>query len=168
MRPKGKPMPKLPTWILRALLLIASSLIWLTPMTAFAKDSKSLSACKTALATANDVATEALDNADAAAKLTKDAQAREEDAKKQRDTNAGLARDNGTERDNLAGEIFGMKKEATRFRVEFAGLQLRHQDLELRHGREWSPYTWMGIGAGGTIAAWLTWNFVVAPRLFAN
>lgn len=161
-------MRKQMTWTSRVLLLIVSSLIWLTPMTAFAKDSKNLSACKTALATANEVATEALDNADAAAKLTKAAQEREEDAKKQRDTNARLARDNGTERDNLAGEIFGMKKEATRFRVEFAGLQLRHRDLELRHDREWGPYVWMGIGAGGTVAAWLAWNFVVAPRLFAD
>lgn len=158
-------MPKPRTWTSKLLPLIAILMLWTSPTLSFADD---LKRCKTSLAEANSIASAAVTNAEKAAKLTKEAKERETAAKEQRDANALHRDDARRERDNLAGEIAGTKREGARFRVEFAGLQLRHDDLKLQHGREWSPYVWMSIGAGGAVATWLVWNFVLAPRLFAD
>jgi hypothetical protein len=60
-----------------------------------------------------------------------------------------------------SGALGEAQRSALDARLELARAQLRVAELERQDAARWSPWAWMGIGAGGVVAALVVGALVV-------
>lgn len=134
-----------------------AGLITILTISAIVTDA-SASDCKDA----EEIAAQAVSNAEAAADIAEEARAQREEMRRQRDTYRAQRDDARGERDTLAGQLFVFTPrldacEARALDLERLNAQLEADNAKLKRQR----WTWLGAGALAGVAATVTFVLVV-------